>query len=93
MNKENKNDKSFKDYNLFKNRKDIEKSKQCRCYYCLKQFSPSQINQWWDEDEKGIGQTAVCPFCWIDSVIGDNSTEITEEFLLGMRGYWFFPFY
>ena len=89
MNQENKNNKYFKSFKSFKNRQDIEKSKQCGCYYCLKQFSLSEINQWWDEDENGIGQTVVCPFCWIDSVVGDSMVLITEEFLEGMQEYWF----
>lgn len=83
------NNKYFQSFKSFKNRQYIETSKQCGCYYCLKQFSSSQINQWWDEDEKGIGQTAVCPFCWIDSVVGDSMVYITKEFLEDMREYWF----
>ncbi len=89
MNQDKRNDKYFQSFKSFKNRQDIEKSKQCGCYYCLKQFSSTQIKQWLDEDEKGIGQTAVCPFCWIDSVVGDSEVVITEEFLEEMREYWF----
>ena len=42
------------------------------------------------ENEKEIGQTAICPFCGIDSVIGDRSgVPITKEFLSGMNQVWF----
>jgi hypothetical protein len=35
-------------------------------------------------------QTALCPNCGIDSVIGDNSgVKITERFLRKMRNAWF----
>ena len=76
-------------YISFNNRQKILKSRECGCYYCLKQFFVMQITQWWDEDENGIGQTAVCPFCWIDSVIGDDTINITEKLLKEMREYWF----
>ena len=84
-----KNNKYFKMYSSFGNRKGILESEVCGCYYCLKQFPSTQINQWWDEDEDGIGQTAVCPFCWIDSVIGDSVALVTDEILENMREYWF----
>ncbi len=85
----NKNDKYFQQFSSSGSRQKILKSKQCGCYYCLKQFYFTQIDQWLDEDENGIGQTAVCPFCWIDSVIGDSTVNITEKFLKDMREYWF----
>jgi hypothetical protein len=41
--------------------------------------------QWIDEDN-----TALCPFCGIDSVIGSGSHfPITREFLEQMKAYWF----
>ena len=89
MKDKTKKDKYFQQFSSYCNRKYIEKSERCGCYYCLKQFSSNDINQWWDEDGTGIGQTAVCPFCWIDSVIGDSEAVITEELLEEMREYWF----
>lgn len=80
---------SLEEFSSFKNRKKIDLSKKCWCYYCLKQFSSDKITEWWDEDENGVGQTAVCPFCHIDSVIGDSEADITEELLLDMRKHWF----
>jgi len=62
------------------------KDKLCGCFYCLKIFKPSEINEW---VEYG-GGTAICPYCGIDSVIGESSRyPITEKFLLKMNKYWF----
>ena len=67
------------------NRKDLEKDSICGCFYCLTIFNPIEINTWWDNDD-----TAVCPYCMIDSVIGESSGfSITEQFLKGMHKEWF----
>lgn len=49
------------------------------------------IHEWIDVlDDSDIGQTAMCPYCGIDSVIGSASGfPITPEFLMRMRAYWF----
>lgn len=61
----------------FKNRESIEKSQTCACFYCGSVFSPSMIEEWTDGE-----QTAICPHCGIDSVLGDYSGyPMTEEFL------------
>jgi len=70
-------------------REDILSSDTCGCFYCTRQFSSIKIIDWIDGDENGIGQTALCPFCEIDSVIGDKSIPITEEFLVKMHKHWF----
>lgn len=68
-----------------KHREEILKSNQCGCFYCLKTFKPEEIKDWIDEE-----QTALCPFCNIDSVIGDNSgAAIDETFLKEMHKDWF----
>ena len=63
----------------------------CGCFYCLKIFSPTEIEDWQindcDCDRYG---TAVCPYCSVDSIIGESSGySITEEFLKGMYKRWF----
>jgi len=58
----------------------------CGCFYCLKIFNPNEIN-FWIED---IGGTAVCPYCGIDSIIGESSGyPITIDFLEKMHKHWF----
>ena len=68
-----------------RNRNGLEKDSKCGCFYCLKIFNPIVIDEWWDHED-----TAVCPYCGIDSVIGENSGfPITELFLKGMHAQWF----
>lgn len=59
-------------------------------------YSPAEIVDWIDPApemtaELGrCGQTASCPYCGIDAVIGDASGyPLTPEFLDAMRGQWF----
>jgi hypothetical protein len=78
------------------NRGELAESSVCGCFYCCATFSPVEITDWIDPapemvEEMGIeGQTALCPRCGIDSVIGDRSGHpITRDFLEEMRSYWF----
>jgi hypothetical protein len=71
-------------------RKQILASSVCGCFYCLEIFSPSEIEDWVDESQNEVGQTALCPKCGIDSVIGDKSgVKIEVDLLKRMRQYWF----
>lgn len=69
------------------NRNEIEKSESCGCYHCKKIFVSSEVKEWLKDKN---GETARCPYCSIDSVIGDASGYlITEEFLNKMNEKWF----
>lgn len=71
-------------------RDEIEQSEKCGCFHCLSIFTPKLIDEWIDEDKKGIGTTAMCPECGIDSVIGSKSGyPIEKEFLKKMSELWF----
>ena len=66
-------------------RQSLQKSKICGCFYCLAIFEYCNIEEWTDE-----GDTALCPTCNIDSVLGDDSGfPITKEFLTAMKKVWF----
>jgi len=68
------------------NKEGLQNDSICGCFYCLKIFPPTEITEW-IEDTKG---TALCPYCGIDSVIGESSGyPITKEFLEEMQKYWF----
>ncbi len=68
---------------------EILQSEICGCFYCLEIFPPNKIERWVDEDINPE-QTALCPECDIDSVIGSASGfPITKEFLAKMRNHWF----
>lgn len=67
-------------------RKLLLQDRKCGCFYCLKIFAPKEISSWIED----VGGTAICPYCGIDSVIGEHSGyPITREFLEQMRQYWF----
>ena len=69
----------------FKNRDEQAKSLLCGCFYCERTFPSAKIDEWIDE-----GQTAMCPFCGIDSVLGSASGfELGKEFLHRMNERWF----
>lgn len=71
----------------FANKSMLEKEKLCGCFYCLEIFSPKEIEEWW-EDEPEL--TAVCPYCGIDSIIGESiAYPLTKEFLEKMHQAWF----
>lgn len=73
-----------------RHRREIEGSDVCGCFYCCSIFSPHEIAEWIDEDAEGVGQSALCPNCGIDSVIGSLSGfPIEEAFLKEMNRYWF----
>ena len=72
-----------------RHRDEIFKSFKCGCFYCLQNFQANEISIWIDECN-GIGQTAVCPKCGVDSVISSASGyPITEDFLKKMKDCWF----
>lgn len=65
------------------NRDEISESKLCGCFYCLKVFKSSEIKMF-------INDTAFCPNCNVDSIIGDASGfPITKEFLEKFKKYQF----
>ena len=69
------------------NKNEIEKSNTCGCFYCREIFAPSEIKTWINDKN---GKTAQCPYCMIDSVIGDASGyQINTKFLEEMRKKFF----
>jgi hypothetical protein len=66
-------------------REQLMASDICGCFYCLRTFAPDTISVWVTH-----GQTALCPKCGIDSVLGSASGyPISESFLRDMQKYWF----
>ena len=59
----------------------------CGCFHCEKIFYAKDLEIWVDDD-----QTALCPFCGIDSVICESSGyTIDKTFLKEMNKRWFSP--
>lgn len=69
-----------------RHRQEVLQSDNCCCFYCQTVFKPGDIQEWTDDE-----QTALCPNCGIDAVIGDNSgySVTDKDFLLQMHQYWF----
>jgi len=68
------------------NRIALQNNTACGCFYCLNIYSSEEITEWLNDT---VG-TAICPYCGVDSVIGEGSGyPITEEFLTQMHKRWF----
>ena len=67
------------------NRHEIERSMECACFDCGEIYNASEVTEWTDN-----GNTALCPHCGIDCVLGDASgIALTSEFLNAMYQRWF----
>jgi hypothetical protein len=70
-----------------RNRDEILASTHCGCFYCTSVFKPFDVADW-VKDERG--ETAICPKCGIDAVLGDRAGyPLTEDFLRRMHDRWF----
>ena len=58
------------------------------CFYCKAIYDPVEIDEWVDEDDAGVGQTALCARCGIDAVIPVRP-GIDVDFLGQMKRSWF----
>ena len=70
---------------------ELEKDRVCGCFYCGNIFSPKEILNWVIADTPiDYRGTALCPYCMIDSVIGESSGyPIAPKFLRAMNERWF----
>lgn len=74
-----------------RHREMVEAAARCGCFYCGAVFAPGEIPEWWDEP--GCPEcTAVCPRCFIDSVLPEGpDTPLDGDLLVAMHAYWFGP--
>lgn len=63
----------------FHNKEIVLKSDVCGCHDCGRTFRPSEINEWWDDDD-----TAECPYCGSDYVAGSADYASKEAFAIAM---------
>lgn len=59
----------------FHNEQEIKRSVSCICFHCERWFYSRQVTKWCDNDNVG-NRTARCPYCDVDSVLGDAEDEI-----------------
>ncbi len=68
-----------------KHRTEIEASSRCACFFCFRTFPNTAIKDWTDSK-----QTALCPGCGVDAVIGNASQQrLDDTFLRGMHTHFF----
>lgn len=66
-------------------RAEIEASPRCACFFCFRTFANTEIKKWTDTN-----QTALCPRCGVDSVLGSASNHrLDDTFLRGMHTHFF----
>jgi len=69
------------------NKSEIKKSKRCGCVSCTRMFDASEVEDY-VKDKRG--DTAICPYCMVDAVIGDAcGIELTQELLDELNEEWF----
>jgi hypothetical protein len=71
-----------------RHRKVVLEAEAIGCFYCLQLSRPEDVREWVDPDLDGVGQTALCPRCGIDSVIPVRP-GVDHEFLRRMHARWF----
>jgi hypothetical protein len=73
-----------------RNRREVLASEVCACFYCLALFEPGKVVSWVADGPSESDETALCPHCSVDSVLGSASgIPLTAEFLCRMKQHWF----
>lgn len=71
----------------FQNEQVMNESTMCGCFFCCRVYPVAEVVNWRPDRE---GLTAICPYCWVDSVIPNASGwPLTDKFLAKMRRRWF----
>ncbi|MDQ3369672.1 MAG: hypothetical protein M3680_29980 [Myxococcota bacterium] len=66
-------------------REELVGSTRCACFFCFRSFGSGDITSWIDKN-----QTALCPKCGIDSVVGTGSGHtLDDRFLRKMHQFHF----
>lgn len=68
------------------NKARLADAKDCGCFHCLSHF-PASAAEYWDDEG---GETAVCPECGVDSVIGEyDNKRVSDDLLRAMNERFF----
>jgi hypothetical protein len=66
-------------------KEELKNSAVIGCFYCRNFIKFADIKEWIDAED-----TALCPKCGIDSLIGsDSGYTVGKKFLNAMNAYWF----
>lgn len=75
------------------NIKEVLASESCVCFHCRARFQKEEIKLWFDDDESRWaedGNTACCPKCEYDAVVGLRAgEEIDDATLMAMNEHWY----
>lgn len=79
------------------NRAELEASRLCGCCSCMEVFPADEIVAWtgldmnnFNNPDTASGETALCPRCGSEAVIGDKAGfGLTPDFLSRMNQAWF----
>ncbi|RDJ35599.1 MAG: cytoplasmic protein [Crenarchaeota archaeon] len=66
-----------------RNKAQLTTAKNAGCYQCGKIFDTKEIKEFTDQ-----GETALCPYCEIDSVIAETNIKLSEEYLKAIKEFW-----
>ena len=73
---------SYRDY-VIHNKQAIEDSTECACIFCFERINPTDIDEYCDDyildTDVMVEDTAVCPYCGIDSIIPNSLVKYTDE--------------
>lgn len=68
-----------------RNHAELKQSLKCGCFSCGRIFDATEV-----EDYIDGGETALCPYCSVDSVIGDASgIELNPKLLSELKQMYF----
>lgn len=68
-----------------KNKRMLQMCQNAGCFHCLNLFQISEIKDYTDN-----GETAICPKCQIDSVVGDQcGFVLNEQILKNANNFWY----
>ncbi len=79
------------------NRAELEASRLCGCCSCVEVFPAEDVVAWtgldmnsFDNPDAASGETALCPRCGSEALIGDKSGfPLNPDFLTRMNQAWF----
>ena len=64
-----------------RNKRELEQAEVIGCFYCLARLSPEQVTEFCTERRGTFGETGLCPYCGIDSLIpfGKDDIIVAED--------------
>ena len=69
------------------NKESVLSSRTCGCFFCQEIFESHLISEHYIHDING--ETALCPFCGVDSILPDHKVDLSTDLLEEMYKVWF----